>query len=363
MVLAVSGAVGIADSTARVFLRALWIARIPVASIVAALVIFSKAEALDLFVDIPPDWLDRVLHWLSFYVAATLFWVLPVHFSARVALQLNHERIGVDTPQRYLWFVVALPRVLSGLCLLVIFYAFLQAWRHVPSVGRDTLADQVRQHLLWASVLALTLTVVCMLAFAWLSRLSVLERSKLRPIAPKLYDRLDTVVCWCKPRRRRVVEPVFAEPVAAAQHNTLISVFLLLTIVFAFDVVLSVLFLSPILRPTIAKYIPSLESYLPRAVFIPVLLGIYIPGFALLGVLSTAFACPWFCCSSWLSRSGGCSGSIVMTCVRRCSRARCSAYRSRTRSTDGSARMAASGANARNRSSSQDRAERAGPRS
>lgn len=280
--------IGVSDSTVRVVLRALWIARVPVASILAAVLIFTQAEALDLFVDIPPDRVQRVLHWVWFYVAAVLFWVLPVHFSARVALQLNCERIGVDTPRRYLAFVIGFPRALSALCLLVIFYGFLQAWSHVPSVGRGTLADQARSHLLAASAWALALSLVCIGVFAWLSRLSVLERSKLRPVAPNLYDRLDTIVAWCKPRRRGVAEPLFPEQLAAAQHNTLISVFLLLTIIFALDLVLSVLFLSP----TVALYIPSLENYLPRAVFVPVLLGIYIPLLALLGILSHRLRLP-----------------------------------------------------------------------
>lgn len=280
---------GVSDNIARILGRTIWIARVPVVSIAAALLIFSQAEALDLFVDIPPDKLHRVLHWVGFYVAAVLFWVLPVHFSARVALQLNHERTGVDTPRRYLAFVVAPPRILSVLCLLVIAYAFLRAWNHVPSVGRGTLAGEARQHLLWASYWAVGLSVACMLVFAWLSRLSVLERSKLRPIAPALYDRLDSVVGWCKPRRRYTTRPVFEEErLAAAQHNTLISVFLLLTIVFALDIALCVLFLW---RP-VAQYLPALESYLPRAVFVPVLLGFYIPGLALLGILSHRFRLP-----------------------------------------------------------------------
>ena len=288
MASAIGSPLGISNSTARILLRSLWIARVSVVSILAALVIFSQAEALDLFVDLPPDRIHRLLHWFLFYVAAILFWVLPANFSARVALQLNHERIGIDTPRRYLWFVVALPRVLSVLCLLVIAYAFLQAWSHVPSVGEGSLADQARWHLLWASLWAVALAVVCMAAFAWLSRLAVLERSKLRPIAPFLYDRLDSVVAWCKPRRRRGAEPIFDEPLTAAQHNTLISVLLLLSIIFAIDLVLSILFLSP----TVGRYIPSLENYLPRAVFVPVLLGIYVPFLALLGILSHRFRWP-----------------------------------------------------------------------
>jgi hypothetical protein len=299
MTAAVSSALGVSDSTLRVFLRALWIARVPVFSIVAAFLIFTQAEALDLFVDMPPNQLQRIFHWFLFYVAAILFWVLPANFSARVALQLNHERIGIDTPRRYLAFVIALPRVLSVLCLLVIAYAFLQAWSHVPAVmggtlgeqvssAKGPLADQARWHLMWAAVWAVVLSIVCMGAFAWLSRLAVLERSKLRPISPFLYDRLDNVVHWCKPRRRRVIQPVFEEPLASTQHNTLISVLLLLTIIFVIDIILSVLFLSP----KLSEYMPSLESYLPRAVFVPVLLGIYVPFLALLGILSHRYRAP-----------------------------------------------------------------------
>ena len=279
MVSAVGSAASAWDSTGRVFLRALWIARVPVASILGALLIFSVAEAQDLFIDVPPDWFDRLLHWTMFYVAAILFWVLPVHFSSRVALQLNHERIGVDTPRRYLQFVVVLPRILSVLCLAVIVYGFVQAWNHVPSV-RGTL--ETRRHLFWATVSAVVLCGVVTLVFLWLSRLSVLERNRLRPIAPNLYDRLDTVVSWCKPRRRRASEPVLEEHLAAAQHNTLISIFLLLLVVFVLDAALAILFLSP----RLSEFFPSLESYLPRAVFVPVLLGINIPGLALLGILS-----------------------------------------------------------------------------
>src|ERR1700752_3549827 len=118
MATAVGHALGMSDGTARGFLRPLWVARVPVASILVALLLFSQAEGLDLFVDIPPDRRQRFWHWVTFYVAAVLFWVVPAHLSARVALQLNHERIGVDTPRRYLVCVVAVPRILSAVCLL-----------------------------------------------------------------------------------------------------------------------------------------------------------------------------------------------------------------------------------------------------
>src|SRR5215510_778597 len=146
----------LSDGGFRILLRALWVARVPVASIVAALVIFSQPEALDLFVDIPPNYGSRFFHWALFYFVAILFWVLPANFSARFALQLNHERIGVDTPRRYMLFIVALPRVLSVLCFVVILYAFLQASRHVPSLGKDNLgltdavADHLRAAAFWA---------------------------------------------------------------------------------------------------------------------------------------------------------------------------------------------------------------------
>jgi hypothetical protein len=87
------------------------VTRAPVASILAALLIFSQAEALDLFVDIPPDMLSRIVHWSLFYFATILFWVLPANFSARVTLQLNHQRIGIDPQRRYRLFVVGLPRL------------------------------------------------------------------------------------------------------------------------------------------------------------------------------------------------------------------------------------------------------------
>lgn len=284
----VGTAFGTSDSTARVVLRALWVARVPIASILAAFLILSQAEALDLFVDIPPDPLQRVGHWLLFYVAAILFWVLPAHFSARVALQLNHERIGVDTPRRYLALVIGLPRLLSVLCLFAILYGFLQASNHVPSVAGESLANDARRHLLFASGWALALCVIVMLAYAWLSRMSMLQRSRLRPIAPRLYDGLDGVITWCRPRRRRVSEPLFGEELAAAQYNTLLSVFLLLVSIFAIDALLAILFLSP----TIARWIPAAQTYLPRAVFVPVLLGINVPGLTLIGILSHRFRLP-----------------------------------------------------------------------
>jgi hypothetical protein len=263
---------------------------VPVASILAALLIFSQPEALDLFVDIPPDPVLRIAHWSLFYLAAILFWVLPANFSARVALQINHERIGVDTVRRYLLFIIGLPRLLSVLCLIVIFFAFWQAWHHVPSVDRGSLgiASDARDHLQWASYWALGLCVVVMLAYLGLARLPVLRERRLRPVSPLLYDGLDGVVAWCKPKRRRTSGPLFDEQRDAAQHNTLVGVLLLLTIIFLIDVLLAILFLSP----TIAALIPALESYLPRAVFVPVLLGINVPGLALLGILSHRYRLP-----------------------------------------------------------------------
>lgn len=282
------------DSSVRIVLRALWVARVPVATIVAAIVIFSQAEALDLFVDIPPSYVARFFHWALFYLVAIIFWVLPAHFSARLALQLNCERIGVDTPRRYTLLVIWLPRALSVLCFVVILYAFLQAWRHVPSVDKNNLglANVATEHLQWAAVWALALCPGVLLFYWALARLPILRRGRLRLVGPRLYDQLDRALVWAKPRRRRVREPLFDEQVAAAQHNTLVSVLLLLTITFALDVLLAVLFLSPTVADWFPTLVPTLESYVPRAVFVPVLLGINVPGLTLLGVLSHRFRFP-----------------------------------------------------------------------
>jgi hypothetical protein len=287
-----SGPRASSDSTLRVLLRALWVARVPVASIIGALLIFSVAEGLDLFVDIPPGQLARFRHWALFYVVAFIFWIWPANFSARLALQLNHERIGVDSSKRYSLIVIALPRLLSVICFVVLFYGFWRAGFHVPTfgAGKDELgiSADARQHLRFASYWALGLCVLTTLAYFGLARLSVLQGRRLRRVSPRLYDMLDRALIWAKPKRRRLERPLFDAETQAAQHDTLVGVLLLLTSIFAVNIVLAVISLTP----SITAQFPSLDGFLPRAVFVPVLLGISVPGFALLGVLSHRFRFP-----------------------------------------------------------------------
>jgi hypothetical protein len=284
------------DSDLRVFLRALWTARVPVASIVVAALLFGFVpEAQDLFIDIPNSWWSRVGHWTVFYIAAILFWVMPVNFAARLALQLNFARIGVDDARRFNWYVRYLPRLLSILCFVVIWLGFQQAAVNLPSVqgkapAELTIASDAHHHLFAASLWALGLCLGITVFYWWLARVPGVSTRK---VWPWLYDRLDRGLSWAARRARRLEqgdpmrsmgERIFGPELWLRHHATLVSVLFLLLIIFALDVLL--LFIC--LRPDSF----AIEDKLPRALFVPVLLGINVPLLSALAVLSHRLRLP-----------------------------------------------------------------------
>jgi hypothetical protein len=93
----------------RSLLRAIWVARISVASVALSWIVLGKVQqAQDLFLDIRPWY-----YWLLFYVCAAVFWLIPVHHSARSLLHIHRKYIGIDTKSRFYVFVEYLPRLIA----------------------------------------------------------------------------------------------------------------------------------------------------------------------------------------------------------------------------------------------------------
>jgi len=94
------------DHIIRIFVRALWAARVAVFSAVGALVVFWKLpQARDLLMELRGGMVETTFYWVLFYVAVTILWLLPVYCASRVALASRQDWIGVQrhatlTPKR-----------------------------------------------------------------------------------------------------------------------------------------------------------------------------------------------------------------------------------------------------------------------
>src|SRR5450432_3473242 len=78
------------ESEFRIIFRALWVARVSVAVVAFAFILFALVpQVQDLFIEIEPTGSQVLAHWGAFYIVAIMFWVLPIYLGARVTLQLN----------------------------------------------------------------------------------------------------------------------------------------------------------------------------------------------------------------------------------------------------------------------------------
>jgi hypothetical protein len=280
----------------RLILRALWVARVSTFSVLLGLLLFGFVpQAQDLFLELkwdPDNPASRVWHlgwayWTLFYVLAILFWAVPVHFGARLALQTQSSarRIAVDDPAKYKFIVVLLPRALSALCLVAITIGMWQAWDNLhrtfagqgdPPAILATMTDRLYNRL----VASIVVNCALLATFTLLPSLSFFRR--LGYWFPNTYAALHSMLGWCcQPTGRWVgtgtqpMRPPYDGFLDFDRHTgILISV--------SFVLMLFVIFYLA------ASFIPldSLRGLLPGALFVPILLGGYVPLLTFLAVLS-----------------------------------------------------------------------------
>jgi hypothetical protein len=277
-------------SWVRLILYALWVARVSIASlIVAALVLSVVPQAQDLFIDVkwrPEGYLLPwgIVHWVWFYVLTFWLWILPVYFGARLALQINQARLGVDTLPKYEVVVVYLPRLLGFLCFVAITIGIYGAYRNLPrpTAGADEpILMDARRHLEWLLGASIALNVGLMFLFYYLPTLPLLRRLHL--FLTPIYWMLRRLLEWLQQPSSRIIHrsppPLPSSPVVgfqelSVQRNILVSVSFLLALIWIINIFIVII--SP----------GTAGSFLPRANLVPIMLGAMVPGLTFLAILS-----------------------------------------------------------------------------
>ena len=220
-----------------------WVCRIPLLSAIASLFAFSSIPQIrDLFLEISGAPSLDLQFWIAFIVYATFFWLLPSYFMARLALGAAH----LDAVQA------------SAFCKrLAYLFPIIIVLIEIISVSVGIFLSQYfspLQNEVSERYLSLGLFVWVTLGLASLSALVIwlVERMKA-----SVRGRSSFLQIFNKPHTKKDEELLY------------IAAF-----VFSFCILI-ITALSPY----------SISSAFPRALFLPLLFGLWIPPLTLLGVL------------------------------------------------------------------------------
>jgi hypothetical protein len=187
----------------RTIIQGLWACRVSLLSVIAGgYVLWSVPQAHDLFVELHTGDIGR-LHWMLFYASLLVFWILPVHLSARLMLEGHAQAHPTEFVTRGSRIVNALPWLLSLFCVVAVLMAIIAAKRNIPLVQPgapeqvkkllEAAQDQVDTLLLVTGVLALIFLVVWGLIYPVLLRITrrsgLLDTWLVRKVAELLFDR------------------------------------------------------------------------------------------------------------------------------------------------------------------------------
>jgi hypothetical protein len=187
----------------RTILQGLWACRVSLLSVAAgAYVLWNVPQAHDLFVELHTGDVGRQ-HWALFYASVLIFWILPVHLSARLMLEGHAAAHPTEFSTRGSRIVAAFPWIFSLLCIVAIAMAIVAARNNIPLVVADS-PDQVKklvraanaqvdELLMVTGALGAAFLVVWFLIYPAASRLmrrsGLLDTWLVRTVAELLFDR------------------------------------------------------------------------------------------------------------------------------------------------------------------------------
>ncbi|MGA7326680.1 MAG: hypothetical protein WBX25_19865 [Rhodomicrobium sp.] len=125
-------------SGTRLFIRALGVSFFSVLSISVAFYAFlGLPQVQDLLFDAKAYWAQEAIYWAFFYAIGIFFWVIPLVFTARLLLLQNFDVIGVDTEERFNFYIFRLPSFFVVLAFLAVFLGTMAAADNLPIPLQD----------------------------------------------------------------------------------------------------------------------------------------------------------------------------------------------------------------------------------
>ncbi len=308
-------------SAGRLFLRAIGISIISVLSVLVALFAFtSLPQVQDVLLDARAYWGQEALYWSFFYLIGFLVWALPLVFAARLLLLQHFDLIGIDTEERFKFYIFAFPRFFAIFAFIAVLSGMISASGTLPMAMNGNPQEVVLRQLLTFHLIALCLAtaviiVLIMMRNVFISfyrrRMEAMERS--RPGA--LQNSLSRIENLTDPRGQKNVRLTGPRPeflteatwVAAQRANFFMWMYMswlsgILAICVAiyflsFSSTLGSLFTSP----DMSSY-PKLNGWwhfiadslsLSRAPLLLVLFGAWVPFVTILVLLSKRYQFPF----------------------------------------------------------------------
>jgi hypothetical protein len=120
-------------SRTRLFIRALGTSFFSVLSLaIAFFAFYALPQVQDLLFDARPYWSQELIYWFGFYAVGIFIWALPLVFTARLLLLQNFDVIGIDTEERFKFYVFRLPSYFVVLAFIAVFIGVLSAADNLP---------------------------------------------------------------------------------------------------------------------------------------------------------------------------------------------------------------------------------------
>jgi hypothetical protein len=307
-------------SRTRLAVRALGVTFLSLLSLAAGLFLFIYTSQIqDLFFDVRPEWWQGVLYWAFFYIIAVLFWVAPLVFTSRLLLQQNAALIGVDTPERYYWTVMFIPKLYVVIAFLTVFGGIIAATDNLPIAGENETEGLLRSYLENHLIILASMTALLSIVFFYKNFIKneyykFMERFEQR--RPQTFARIlylfekyaqkrDPALIGPAPYMSALKPAYMSEDsFVAAQRGKVAMCLYLLGLTVITIILLAVHFilysdafaasLKSMQRMTAPDWLQGLSDslYLSRAAFIPVVLGVWLPFLAFLAFLSNRYQVP-----------------------------------------------------------------------
>jgi hypothetical protein len=175
-------------SAARLFIRALGISFFSILSVFLALYAFaSLPQVQDVLLDARPHRLQEALYWAYFYLIGIFVWALPLVFAARLLLLQNFDLIGIDTEERFKFYIFVFPRFYAIVAFIAVLVGMISASENLPTPTSGNENELVLRQFLTFHLIALCVATACVIvvilmrnvfiSYYW-RRMEAIERSK-----------------------------------------------------------------------------------------------------------------------------------------------------------------------------------------
>ena len=175
-------------SALRLFLRAIGISFISVLSVLIAFFAFTRLpQVQDVLLDARPYWVQEALYWSFFYLVGILAWALPLVFAARLLLLQHFALIGIDTEERFKFYIFVFPRFYAIFAFAAVLAGMISASGTLPMPMNGNAQEVVLRQLLTFHLIALCLAtaviiVLILMRNVFISfyrrRMEAMERSR-----------------------------------------------------------------------------------------------------------------------------------------------------------------------------------------